>query len=317
MNNSIKHILLIVLVASISACGRFYKLEKSTNWDELYTAANEYYENGEYNKAIILYDKVLPVIRGSEKSEIAQFNYAYAHFRLKRYIEAASYFKTFYESYSRSPLAEESLFMHAYALYMDSPDYNLDQTSSREAVSAIQQFINRFPKSDSYERAMGMIDDLQQRFEKKAYEEAKMYYRLTEGLFPGQFYLACIINFQNFAKTYPNSEHVEELSYKLVEVSYEYAERSVFAKKEERLNQSMEFGEEFKRKYPKSKYLGDVSTLMAQSTSELDSHQKLRVQYDEIRKLEQKARENSIKENKAKEDLEQTVAPKAGEISNQ
>ncbi|AWW31506.1 outer membrane protein assembly factor BamD [Echinicola strongylocentroti] len=316
MKNTIKHILLLAMVVSLGACGKFYKLEKSTNWDEVYTAANEYYEKEEYNKAIILYDKVLPVIRGSEKSELAQFNYAYAHFRLKRYIEAASYFNTFYESYSRSPLAEESLFMHAYSLYLDAPDYNLDQQSSREAVSAIQQFINRFPQSDSYERAMGMIDNLQSRFEKKAYEEASMYYRLTEGLFPGQFYLACIVNFQNFAKSYPNSEHNEELAYKLVEVSSAYAERSVFSKKEERLNQALEFGDEFQRKYPKSEYNNDISSLITQTQEELDAHQKTKKQYDELRKLEQEAREKQEQKEKENPDLEQAVTPETGVNSN-
>ncbi|WP_460538994.1 outer membrane protein assembly factor BamD [Echinicola sediminis] len=307
MKTFIKHTLLLVVLISLGACGKFYKLEKSTNWDDVYTAANDYYQEGEYNKAIILYDKVLPVIRGSEKSELAQFNYAYAHFRMKRYIEAASYFNTFYQSYSRSPLAEEALFMHAYSLYMDAPDYNLDQKSSKEAVTAIQQFINRFPQSDSYERAMGMINDLQQRFEKKAYEESQMYYRLTEGLFPGQFYLACIVNFQNFAKRYPNSEHNEELAFKLVEVSSAYAERSVFTKKEERLNEALDFGEDFKRKYPQSNFNNDVNSLIEKTKSELTAHLKLKKQYEELRAKDMEARKE--KEAEEKEEQEQAVTP--------
>jgi outer membrane protein assembly factor BamD len=55
------------------ACGPFTKLEKSTNWEELYNGANKYYQEGEYNKAIILYEKVLPVIKGSEKAEMAEY----------------------------------------------------------------------------------------------------------------------------------------------------------------------------------------------------------------------------------------------------
>lgn len=90
------HYILIFFASLLTfSCGEFYKLEKSTNWDELYEAANRYYDEGEHNKAIILYDRVLPVIKGSGKAELAEFNYAYAHFRTKRYIEAAEYFKTF------------------------------------------------------------------------------------------------------------------------------------------------------------------------------------------------------------------------------
>jgi outer membrane protein assembly factor BamD len=228
---------------SMASCSPFYKLEKSTNWDEIYTAANQYYNNGDYSKSIILYDKVLPVIRGSEKAELADFNYAYAHFRMKRYIESSGYFNTFYQTYNRSPLAEEALFMNAYSLYLDAPDYNLDQKSSKDAVNAIQLFINRFPESDSYERAMAMINDLQVRFEQKAYNESMLYYRLTEGLYPGDFYRACIINFQNFAKNYPDSKYNQELALKLVEISAAYGERSIFLKKEERLKEALSFAD--------------------------------------------------------------------------
>ncbi|MCH7402712.1 outer membrane protein assembly factor BamD [Belliella kenyensis] len=281
MKKSVIYIFTLSLLLAFSACGKFYKLEKSTNWEELYEAANKYYEKGEYNKAIILYDRVLPVIRGSERAELADFNYAYSHFRTKRYIEAAGYFNTFYQTYSRSPMAEEAMFMNAYSLYLDAPDYNLDQKSSKDAVNAIQLFINKFPQSDSYERAMGMIDDLQRRFEEKAYKESSMYLRLTEGLFPGDFYRACIINFQNFAKNYPDSKYNEELAFRLVDVAYSYAERSNFDKKEDRLNDALKFAEQFRRKYPESKYLSQVDALAIKTTREYDKFIVMKKDYEE------------------------------------
>ncbi|WP_162341456.1 outer membrane protein assembly factor BamD [Cyclobacterium salsum] len=298
--------ILLLSTVVLSGCGEFYKLEKSTNWDELYEAANRYYDEGEYNKSIILYDRVLPVIKGSGKAELAEFNYAYAHFRTKRFIESAGYFKTFFDTYNRSPLAEEALFMHAYSLYLDSPDYNLDQRSSREAVNAIQLFMNRYPDSDSYERAITMIDDLQKRFEEKAYEESRMYYRLTEGLFPGEFYRACIINFQNFAKDYPDSEYNEELAFKLVEVSNAYAERSVFDKKEERLQQSIEFAQDFAQKYPDSSYDGKVKNLMSESETELETHYRLKEQYESRSAEARRLREEEERNQKATEALRNT-----------
>ncbi|WP_162419043.1 outer membrane protein assembly factor BamD [Cyclobacterium roseum] len=298
--------ILLLSTVVLSGCGEFYKLEKSTNWDELYEAANRYYDEGEYNKSIILYDRVLPVIKGSGKAELAEFNYAYAHFRTKRFIESAGYFKTFFDTYNRSPLAEEALFMHAYSLYLDSPDYNLDQRSSREAVNAIQLFMNRYPDSDSYERAISMIDDLQKRFEEKAYEESRMYYRLTEGLFPGEFYRACIINFQNFAKDYPDSEYNEELAFKLVEVSNAYAERSVFDKKEERLKQSIEFAQDFAQKYPDSSFDRKVKNLMSESETELETHYRLKEQYESRSAEARRLREEEERNQKATEALRNT-----------
>jgi outer membrane protein assembly factor BamD len=274
------YIIPLILLFAVSSCSGFYKLEKSTNWEELYEAANKYYNEGEFNKAIILYDKVLPVIRGSEKAELADFNYAYSHFKLKRYIESAGYFNTFYQTYNRSPMAEEALFMNAYSLYLDAPDYNLDQKSSHDAVNAIQIFIGRFPESDTYERASAMIEDLQVRFEEKAYQESLLYLRLTDGLYPGDFYRACIINFQNFAKSYPDSKHNEELGFKLVEVTLAYGERSIFDKKEERLKDVSKYASQFKRKYPESKYLGSVEEIVKKSQTELLAHQKVKKEYE-------------------------------------
>jgi outer membrane protein assembly factor BamD len=279
MNMRVLSSFLFILVIFITSCGPFSKLEKSTNWEELYNGANKYYQEGEYNKAIILYEKVLPVIKGSEKAEMAEYNYANCHFKTKRYIEAAGYFNTFYKTYNRSPLAEEALFMHAYSLYLDAPDFNLDQQSSREAVSAIQQFVTRFPASASYERAIEMLKDLESRFEKKAYSEAKMYYRLKDGLFPGDFYRACIINFQNFTKDYPESKHNEELSYLLVEVAYAYAKNSNFDKKEDRLNDAVKYASTFYRKYPSSAYTGEVKKFEEQTKEEIVAHAKLKKEY--------------------------------------
>ncbi|GAB3233138.1 outer membrane protein assembly factor BamD [Algoriphagus aestuariicola] len=276
MSMQSKSLLFLSLLFLIMSCGPFTKLEKSTNWEELYNGANKYYQEGEYSKAIILYEKVLPVIKGSEKAELAEYNYANCHFKTKRYIEAAGYFSTFYRTYNRSPLAEEALFMNAYSLYLDAPDYNLDQQSSQEAVAAIQQFVTRFPASASYERAMEMLTDLEGRFEQKAYSEAQMYYKLKDGLFPGDFYRACIINFQNFAKDYPESKYNEELAYKLVEVGYGYAENSAFAKKEERLNDALGFAATFYRKYGNSQYLDEVKKFEEETRKELEAHMKLK-----------------------------------------
>jgi outer membrane protein assembly factor BamD len=276
MKMRVQNIIVLIVFMALGACGPFNKLEKSTNWEELYAGANKYYQEGEYNKAIILYDKVLPVIRGSEKAELADYNYANCHFKTKRYIEAAGYFSNFFRTYNRSPLAEEALFMNAYSLYLDAPDYNLDQQSSQEAVAAIQQFVTRFPGSASYERAMEMLGDLERRFEEKAYQESSMYYRLKDGLYPGDFYRACIVNFQNFAKDYPESEYNEELAYKLVEVATGYAENSAYAKKEERLTDALRFAGNFYRKYPDSGFTAKVKIYEEEAREEMQDHLELK-----------------------------------------
>ena len=187
--------------------------------------------------------------------------------------------------------------MHAYSLYLDAPDYNLDQQSSREAVAAIQQFVTRFPGSASYERAMEMLKDLEQRFELKAYNESMIYYRATEGLFKGDNLRACIINFQNFAKDYPESKYNEELAYKLVKVGFGYAENSAFDKKEDRLNDAIKFANNFYRKYPNSGYTAEVKKYESKSREEFEAHMKLKKEYNDRLAAQNTAAEKS-EENK-------------------
>ena len=148
-----------------------------------------------------------------------------------------------------------------------------------------------------------MIDDLQKRFEEKAFEESKMYYRLTDGLFPGEFYRACIVNFQNFAKSFPDSKYNEELAFKLVEVSAAYAERSVFDKKEERLNQSIDFAQNFAQKYQDSQYGKKVNNLMSETKTELEAHYRLKEQYEARSAEAQRIREEEERNQAATEAL--------------
>ena len=139
-----------------------------------------------------------------------------------------------------------------------------------------------------------MINDLQKRFEEKAYQESSLYFKMTDGLYPGDFYRACIINFQNFAKSYPDSQYNEELAYKLVEVSSAYGERSVFDKKEERLKNALGFADQFRRKYPESKHLVKIDGLIVTTTNELNTHQKVKQEYDEQLAKAKKAAEEEV-----------------------
>jgi outer membrane protein assembly factor BamD len=120
-----------------------------------------------------------------------------------------------------------------------------------------------------------------------------MYYRLKEGLFPGDFYRACIINFQNFAKDFPESKRNEELAYRLVEVGFSYAKNSVFDKKEERLNDALKFATNFYRKYAASGYLGEVKKLEEQTKEELQAHAKLKKEFADKKAAEEVAATNT------------------------
>jgi outer membrane protein assembly factor BamD len=245
-----------------SCAGEFRKIQKSTDWRVKYDAAMSYYENEDYYRASILFEEVLPIMLGTPEAEKAQFHFAYANYYQGNRLLSAHYFKSFFDTYRRSAFAEEALFMHAYSLYRESPKYNLDQTSTIEAINATQSFLNIFPYSEYRDQANDIIDEMQSKLEMKAYEKARQYYRL-------QNLHAAVIAFENFQKNYPDSEMVEEAAYLKVDAQYRYAAQSIPSRQRERFMQAVEYYEYFIDNFPNSRYVRDAEKLYEQSLNAL------------------------------------------------
>ena len=163
--------LVVFLAISLLSCSRgFRKLEKSGDWKSKYQGGLVLYEKEDYSRASILFEQILPVIRGLPEGEDVQFKLAYCNYYQGAYLLSSHYFKTFFETYGRSEKAQEAQYMYAYSLYADSPVYNLDQASSYEAIDAMQTFLNRYSTSKFKDEAGDIIDELQRKLEKKAYE---------------------------------------------------------------------------------------------------------------------------------------------------
>jgi len=261
---------LLIFLASCKTT-RISKIERANDYEELFQAAVAYFEQGRYDKAKLYLERVTPYYRGTLESEKIKYYWAYSEYYLGYYQLAAYQFRDFYTTYGRSPWAENAQYMEAYSLYLDSPDANLDQSSSEEAVVAMQDFLNRYPASEHYSEANDMIDELQVRFEKKAYETAKLYYRLTTGLSYKNYLEAALITFETFKDDYPDSKYNEELLYLSVDVSYKLAENSIISKKKERFDKMFELYREFKVKYPESQYTAMVEDYYERSQKELES----------------------------------------------
>ena len=245
LKNIITGFLLILVLGS---CSRFTKIQKSADPMEKYQAALKYYEDKKYSRAAILLEDALPLLTGLPEGEKAQFLYAYSHFHQKLYIESAYHFKQFYNIYGRSPQAEEALFMNAYSLYLQSPKYNLDQTSTLDAVNALQNFINLYPRSEYKEKATQIIDELQYKLAKKAFDNAKLFYEVGR-------YKSALVVLDTFGDDFPDSPYNEEAAYLRILAAYDLARNSLESKKQERFANVVEIYLSFVDKYPQSPFL--------------------------------------------------------------
>ncbi|MDO1445341.1 outer membrane protein assembly factor BamD [Rhodocytophaga aerolata] len=255
MQNS-KYLLFILFIAGVffSSCSKFTKLQKSTNVEEKYQAAVNYYTKKDYNKASLLFEEIIPLIQGTPEAERAQFYLANAHFQQRDYILSAHYFKKFYETYSRSEFAEEAMYLYAYSLYEDSPSYNLDQTNTYTAIEAMQTFINAYPGSKYKEKCNEIIALLRAKLERKAYENAELYSHKED-------YKAAVVAFENFQRSYPDSDYNERAAYLKLVNAYNLAKSSTEAKKRERYESTIEYYENFIDKYAKSRYLREAENI--------------------------------------------------------
>lgn len=221
-----------------------------------------YYAKKDYYKAASLYEQILPIVRGLPEGEKVQFNMAYCQYYQKTYLIASELFKTFYETYGRSTLVEEARFMYAHSLYISSPNANLDQNSSIQAMAAMQEFLNRYPQSKFRDQALEAIRVTQEKLEKKGFENARQYYKMRS-------YKAAIVSLENFKKNFPDSKYIEDAQYLIVVSQFNLAEQSIYSKQEERYKLVVEYYKELIDKFPDSNFLRDAERLYSESLQKL------------------------------------------------
>ncbi len=240
----------------LSSCSKYTKLLKSPNAELKYTKAIEYFNKGDYNHAMQLFDQVALYFRATDKAENIAYYNAYCYYKLKDYMMAGHYFRAFALQFPFSKYTEECSYMSAYCNYLDSPRYNLDQTSTKDAIQALQSFINRYPESPRIEDCNKLIDELRAKLEKKDLIIAQFYYRVSD-------YNACIISLTNLIKDFPDSKNKEDILYQLLQAKYNYAVKSIPEKRNERVEDAKLTCNELINLYPGGKYFSEAKSIQA------------------------------------------------------
>jgi outer membrane protein assembly factor BamD len=122
--------------------------------------------------------------------------------------------------------------MAALCSVKNSPNYQLDQSETQGAIDELQLFMNRFPLSSKKYTCNKIIDGLVIKLEKKAFENAFLYYK-TEN------YKSAMIAFKGVLEDFPASSQKNEIMLLIVKAGYKYAVMSIDSKKEERYNETL------------------------------------------------------------------------------
>ncbi len=226
--------------------------------------AKEYYNEGECLKAIPLFEEMITFYKGSRDLEDIYYSYAYCHYVQKEYIVASYHFEKFTTLYPRSDKVEEAAFMMAKCNHEQSPKYSLDQTPTLNAIEQYQLFTDMYPNSEKVVEANAAIDELRLKLHMKAFDNAKLYYKLKQ-------YQAAATSFKNLIKDYPESKDVEESHYYVVMSNKLLADNSYEVKKEERYEQTIIEYTVFRQKYPNSGYMEELDKVHQLALKELEA----------------------------------------------
>jgi outer membrane protein assembly factor BamD len=258
----IVYIAVITALLAGTSCSKLTRTLKNPSIDEKYQAALAYYEAGDYYRAGLVFEDLLPNMMGRAEAEFVQFYYAHTHFQQKQYEMASHYFKSFHDTYRRSDFAEEALYMHALAMYQNTPEFNLDQSNTENTIEAMQDFLNRYPQSAFGDKASEYIRVLRRKLELKAYNIAKQYERLG-------MHKAAVVAFENFQRDFPDSDFKEEVSFLKIQAQYELARVSVESMKKERYEKTIEYYYSFVDRYPQTKYGKNAENIFNSSQRQL------------------------------------------------
>ena len=253
----------------LSSCGEYNKVLKSTDYDYQYEAAKTYFAKGQLTKAATILEGLVTIMKGRQHGEESLYMLGMTYMNQGDYVTASNYFNTYYTTYPRGTYTELARFNSGKALYLDTPEPRLDQTSTYKAIQELQMFIEYFPGSERHEIAQNMIYELQDKLVEKEYLSAKLYYDL--GAYTGNVtrsssgnnYKAAIITAQNILKDYPYTKKREELSMLILKAKFDMARESVIEKKEARMRETIDEYYAFKNEFPESKYIKEVEKIFS------------------------------------------------------
>jgi outer membrane protein assembly factor BamD len=224
-----KIISLFLLLVLFASCSEYQKALKTDDVAVKFELSTKLYDAGKYNDAIRLIEQIAPAYRGKPQAEKLFYMFSMSYYKTKQYYLAAYQFESFVSGYPKSEKIEEAAYLGAKCFSKLSPVYSLDQVDTFKAIEKLQGFIDAYPNSTYLPEANKTLRELNDKIEKKVFENAKQYNTIME-------YKAAMVALDNFVSDYPGTPYKEDALFYKYDSAYQLAVNSVPDKMEERLN---------------------------------------------------------------------------------
>lgn len=255
-----KNILYLLLILVLSGCSEYQKALKSTDYNYKFDYAKRAFEEGKYVQASTLLSECANIFKASDKAEECLYLLGLSNYENKDYITSGTYFKSYFSRYPKGKFAEMARFYCGYGYYLESPDPQLDQTDTYQAIQELQAFLDYFPKSDMVPVAQQAIFELQDKLVLKQLQNAQLYYNL--GTYRGNNYESAVIVARNAVKDYPYSKYKEDLEMLILKARFQEANLSINERKAERFREVIDEYYSFVNNFPDSKSRDEADNIL-------------------------------------------------------
>ena len=210
----------VMLTMALAGCASGDKDIDLSKYVESIDPADKLYNEGlanldagrldEASKKFAAVDRQHPYTEYARKSLVMA---AFTNYRKGNYEEAISMAKRYNTLYPTSDESAYAYYIIGLSYFRQIPDVTRDQAASRRAISAMQEVVDRFPKSEYVEDAKTKIRFARDQLAGKDMQVGRYYLERKE-------YLGAIKRFRNVVEEYSNTRQVEEALARLTEAYY-------------------------------------------------------------------------------------------------
>lgn len=257
----------LLSAAALTGCNGINKVLKSGDPDLIYDTGCQLYEKEKWSRASTLFESVQHYYTGTPREDTISFYNARCKYKNRDYDTASTLLDEFRRKFGRSAFIEDAEGMYALCFYYLSPGPTRDQTTTGQAIMAINEFISHYPQSDRVPAFRQINDELTERLHDKAYINAYTYYKIGR-------YKSAIVSLKNALKRYPDSAHREEIMYLIVKSAHQLAKNSIESKQVDRYMSMLDSYYSFVAEFPESSHLAEVNKMSEEAKDFLAKNNK-------------------------------------------
>jgi len=235
----------IVIIVYISGCTSADKSNINTEDPEkAFEIAMKSYNKKDYTQSVEDFSLIKIKFSGYKEIDKAQYYLGMSYFNRKEYILAAYEFENLLKNYAASEYQRDSRYMLAMCYYKTSPEYYLDQTYTKYAISEFQNYLILYPKDNRVPEVEAKIKELRNKLALKDFKSGELYVKMDR-------YKASLVYFDKVLTEYFDTDYADDALYNKIQVlvirkKYDDAKKAILT---------------FESKYKSSPYLAQVKNI--------------------------------------------------------